>query len=221
MKKVLIITYYWPPAGGIGVQRWLQFSKNLSTYGWTPIIYTAKDAKYPIIDEKLLGQIPENTEVHRVKVPEPNNFLSWLQLRKKKNKKLYNLQQQSNVNTSLIKKILWTIRGNFFIPDSRKFWIGKSVRYLDSYISQNPVDAIVSTGPPHSTHLIAQRIKEKHGLTWVADFRDPWTSMDYLQRMNLSSFARVKHKKLEEEVLRKSTHISVVGKAMQTEFKDN
>mgnify|MGYP005989396453 CR=1 FL=1 len=185
MKRVLIITYYWPPAGGIGVQRWLQFSKNLRDQGWEPVIYTAKDASYPIFDENLEAQIPFGIEVHKVRVPEPNNFFSIFQLGNKKSKKLYELSQQSKVDTSPIKKLLWTIRGNFFIPDARMFWISKSFKYLSKYLENNPVDAVISSGPPHSTHMIARRLKKRFNLLWFADFRDPWTSMDYLKKMNL------------------------------------
>lgn len=221
MKKVLIITYYWPPAGGIGVQRWLQFSKNFRDNGWEPIIFTAKDANYAIIDEKLLNEVPDGIEVHKVKVPEPNNIISLFKGKNNKSKSILNLQQQSNINKSTFKKLLWTIRGNFFIPDARMFWIRKSFKYLDKYLSQNNVDAIISTGPPHSTHIIAEKIKNKYKIPWISDFRDPWTSMDYLKQMNLKQFALDKHKRLEESVLRNSTEVVVVGKTIQKEFKEN
>lgn len=221
MKKVLIITYYWPPAGGIGVQRWLQFSKNFRDNGWEPIIFTAKDANYAIIDEKLLDEVPDDIEIHKVKVPEPNNIISLLKGKKNNSKSILNLQQQSNINKSTFKRLLWTIRGNFFIPDARMFWIRKSFKYLDKYLSLNKVDAIISTGPPHSTHIIAEKIIKKHRIPWISDFRDPWTSMDYLKQMNLKRFAMNKHKRLEESVLRNSTEVVVVGKTIQREFKTN
>ncbi len=221
MKKVLIITYYWPPSGGIAVQRWLQFSKNLPDNGWQPIIFTAKDAQYPIFDEELLKQVPENLEIHRVKVPEPNNITSLFQKGENKSKSIYKLQQQSNVNKSPLKRFMWTIRGNFFIPDARMFWINKSFRYLERYLSKNPVDAVISTGPPHSTHMIAKKIKEQFGTPWISDFRDPWTSMDYLQVMNLKKFAKKKHQQQEEAVLRQSSNVIVVGRTIQKEFQDN
>lgn len=220
MKKVLIITYYWPPSGGIGVQRWLQFSKHLPSYNWKPIIFTAKNANYPIIDEKLLEEVPEGIEVLSVRAPEPNNIISMLRKKENKSMSLYKLQQQNDVNTSLIKKLLWTIRGNFFIPDARMFWIGRSFRFLDNYLSQHSVDAIISTGPPHSTHLIAKRIHKKYKIPWISDFRDPWTSMDYLKQMHLKKFALEKHERLEKSVLQGSTNVVVVGKTIQEEFKE-
>lgn len=220
MKKVLILTYYWPPSGGIGVQRWLQFARHLPENGWEPIIFTAKDANYPIIDQSLLERVPKGIEIHSVKAPEPNNIISLFFKNGDKSKGLYQLQQQSNTSTSPLKKLLWTIRGNFFIPDARMLWIGKSFKYLDSYLSENKVDAIISTGPPHSTHIIAQKINAKYNIPWISDFRDPWTSMDYLKKMNLKKFALRKHERLEKGVLQRSTHVMVVGKTIQNEFKE-
>lgn len=221
MNRVLIITYYWPPSGGIGVQRWLQFSKNLPDNGWKPVIFTVKGANYPIIDESLLKQVPENIEVHSVKSFEPNNILSFFKKGKNKNENIYKLQQQSSEKKSLFKKLLWTIRGNFFIPDARILWANKSFNYLDKYLVENPVDIIISTGPPHSSHLIAQKLKSKHNTPWISDFRDPWTSMDYLKQMNLKQFALKKQKRLEKSVLKNSTEVVVVGKTIQNEFKEN
>jgi len=221
MKRVLIITYYWPPSGGIGVQRWLQFSKNLADNGWEPVIYTAKDAAYPIIDENNLKQVPEGIEIHRVKAPEPNNLLSFFRKKGEKSKGVYKLQQQSNVKTSPVKKLMWFIRGNFFIPDARVFWIRRSVKYLDAYLAKNKIDAIVSTGPPHSCHVIGLKLNQKHGTPWVSDFRDPWTSMDYLKQMSLQKFAIKKHARLEKAVLEGSTNVIVVGRTIQKEFQEN
>ncbi len=220
MKKVLIITYYWPPAGGIGVHRWLQFCKNLPGYNWSPILFTAKDANYPILDLNLVEQVPKDIEIHRVKVPEPNNFLTIFNKSGNKSQHIYKMQQQSDVDQSLIKKILWFIRGNFFIPDARKFWIQPSFKYLSKLLSENPVDVLITTGPPHTAHLIGYKLHEKFNIPWISDFRDPWTSMDYLKKMNLSGFAKNKHARQERKVILNSSRVVVVGKAIQTEFNE-
>ncbi|MBK8876933.1 MAG: glycosyl transferase family 1 [Bacteroidetes bacterium] len=219
-RKVLIITYYWPPAGGIGVHRWLQFSKNLPSFGWTPSIFTARDAQYPILDSNLLGKVPQGIEVHRVKVPEPNNLLTLFSNRSSKSKNIYKMQQQSDVDHSLFKKLLWFIRGNFFIPDARKFWIKPSFNYLSKLLATNPVDVIITTGPPHSTHLIGYKLHKEFNIPWISDFRDPWTSMDYLKKMNLSGFAMQKHAQMEKDVILNSNLVLVVGNAIQTEFRE-
>ena len=219
-KKVLIITYYWPPSGGIGVQRWLQFSKYLKNFGWQPVIFTVENANYPILDNELIHDIPKDLQIEKVKIFEPNGIFSLLNGKKKQSNNLYNLQQQSNVDGSIIKKTLWSIRGNFFIPDSRKFWIRKAIRYFRKKLANHKFDAIVSTGPPHSAHLIALKISTQNNIPWICDFRDPWTSMDYLKKMNLSNYAKRKHEELEKKVLTNATAISVVGRTIQREFLD-
>ncbi|MCB0374647.1 MAG: glycosyltransferase, partial [Sinomicrobium sp.] len=222
MKKVLIITYYWPPSGGAGVQRWMRFVGNLRKFGWEPVIYTAKDALYPVFDEKLASQLPEGIRTLRLKVPEPNAFIGKLLFWKKdKSDVIYKNQEQKGDKGSVFQKILWFIRGNLFIPDARFLWIKPSVSYLEKALAGENCDVIVSTGPPHSLHLIGKKLKEKFGIPWVADFRDPWTSMDYLQAMFLTKYAKKKHKRLEERVIRSADEIIVVGRTMYTEFKNN
>lgn len=223
MRKVLIITYYWPPSGGAGVQRWLRFVKNLRSHGWEPVIYTAKNAKYPVFDEKLLSEIPEGVEVLSTEVPEPNNFVSKLLFwRKDRDKVLYKNQQQAGGSKGKrMKKVLWWIRGNFFIPDARFLWIKPSVKFLVAETKGADIDAIVSTGPPHSLHIIGQRVSEKLDIPWVADFRDPWVTMDYLRAVKLMKFAENKHKRLEKSVVTGADKVVVVGNVMYEEFKEN
>lgn len=219
-KKVLILTYYWPPSGGAGVQRWLRFVKNLRDFDWEPTIYTAKNTLYPVIDEKLEAEIPQGIKKLSLEVPEPNNFLNKVLFWKKdKSSILYKNQQQSGNKKSITKDFLWWIRGNFFIPDARFLWISPSVKYLKENIKKGEYDVIVSTGPPHSLHLIAKRLKDDLGIPWIADFRDPWTSMDYLNAVNLTSWAQEKHNKLEKKVVTNSDKVIVVGQTMANEFK--
>ncbi len=216
MKKVLIITYYWPPSGGAGVQRWLRFVKNLRDFGYEPIVYTVDNPNYALLDEGLEKQIPKGVKIYRNKILEPNSLFS-----SKKKGKVYQIQQQKGDKRSLIQKLSWFIRGNFFIPDARFLWVRPSIRFLSKILQEEKVDLIVSTGPPHSLHLIAEGLKNKFNLPWVADFRDPWTSMDYLDEMYLTKWARKKHAKLEEKVIKTADKIVVVGKTMFNEFKDN
>ena len=167
--KVLIITYYWPPAGGSGVQRWLKFVKYLRDFGIEPIVYTVDDANYPKEDKSLLKEIPEEIEVLKNSIWEPTDVLFW----KKKH------QQKKDISNSTNSGILSFIRGNFFIPDPKVFWVKTSVNFLGEYLKKNKVDVLISTGPPHSMHLIAKKIKEKFNLPWLADFRDPWSDLYY------------------------------------------
>lgn len=220
MKKVLIITYYWPPSGGIGVQRWLRHVKHLSAMGWEPVIYTADSPEYAIYDESLIDEIPAGTVTHKLKIREPNSFLAKLSL-KNKNNAVLKAQQQKAGNRTIFQKLAWYIRGNYFVPDTRVLWIKPSVKYLNTVLEKQNFDLILSTGPPHSLHLIAKQLKEIHGIPWVADFRDPWTSMDYLKEMFLTKKSIKRHQYLEESVIKQADAVVVVGRTMYNEFFDN
>lgn len=215
MKRILIITYYWPPAGGPGVQRWLKFVKYLRDYGIQPIVYFPKNPNYPIIDETLLAQVPEGIITYSHSITEPSRWAGLLS--KKKTQQISSGIIPEDRPSFLDKTLLW-IRGNFFIPDARKFWIKPSVRFLRSVIEKERVEKIITTGPPHSVHLIGLELKKKHDLTWLADFRDPWTSIGYHDKLKLSKRAMRRHKKLESEVLNTADKIIVTSKTTKNEF---
>ena len=211
--KVLIITYYWPPAGGSGVQRWLKFVKYLQEFGIEPIVYTVDKPNYPIIDASLENEIPKNIKILKQLIWEPNNFLSFF----KKNK------QESagflNPNPSFFGKILQDVRANYFIPDARKFWVKPSVIFLEKYLVENKIDAVITSGPPHSLHLIGLQLKQKTNIKWISDFRDPWTDIDYFHQLPLTEKSIKKHTELEQKILQNSDAILVVGKTMKENYK--
>lgn len=200
MKKVLIITYYWPPTGGAGVQRWLKFSKYFREYGWEPVIYTPSNPDFPINDETLLKDVLPNIEIVKTQINEPYDMYRKLMGKKKTDAVNQGFLSEDKENKALQKMMIW-VRGNFFIPDARKFWIKPSIKFLTNYISKNKIDAVISTGPPHSMHLIALGLKQHFNLPWIADFRDPWTQIDFYDQLQLTKFADNKHKKLEKSVL--------------------
>ena len=203
MKKVLIITYHWPPMGGGGVQRWLKMVKYIREFGWEPIIFTAEDAEVSLSDPELVKEIPENVETHRVPIWEPFDLYKKL-IGKGKNEKIQpGLLDESGKSNWKNDLILW-VRGNVFIPDAKMFWKKPAVNYLNDYLKDHQVDAIVSSGPPHTTHMIAKAVKQKFGIPWLADFRDPWTFVDYYDQLKISKWADKKHHKLEADVLRQA-----------------
>lgn len=212
-----MISYYWPPSGGSGVQRPLKFVKYLRDFGWEPIVYTVENPEAPEIDESLLKEIPKGVEVLKTKAFEPYSIYRTL-TGKSKNAKINPTFFGKNNKRSLVDKIVLWIRSNIFVPDPRMFWINPSVKYLVEYIKNHPVDAIISTGPPHSMHLIAKGVKAKTGLPWIADFRDPWTNIDYFSELSLSNYALNKHHRLEKSVLNTADEILVVGSMMVNEF---
>ena len=197
-KKVLIVTYYWPPAGGPGVQRWLKFAKYLPEFGWEPIIYTPENPSYPLMDETLIKDIPKDLKIVKTNIWEPYQIAEKFS---KSNKKFKGGQFDVGKNQSFVSKLSIFIRGNFFIPDARKFWVKPSVKFLKKYLEQNQIETIVTTGPPHSLHLIGLGLKkELPHLKWIADFRDPWTEISYYKHLKLTSGSDRKHRKLEKSV---------------------
>ena len=211
MKRVLIITYYWPPSGGSGVQRWLKMSKYLPEYGWQPMIYTTENAEYPIVDPSLEKDVAPEVEVIRRPIFEPYRFYKkFLGIKPEETMKIGFIDEKGKKKRWKSNLSLW-IRGNLFIPDARRWWVKPSVRYLKEYLKTHPVDAIISTGPPHSMHLIAMRLKKELGIPWIADFRDPWTEIDYYGDLHLTRWADRKHHRLEREVLTSADKVVTVA----------
>lgn len=199
-KKILIITYYWPPAGGPGVQRWLKFAKYLPDFGWKPIIYTPENPSYPLLDETLMKDVPENIEMVRTKIWEPYQLAEKLN---KSNKKFKAGQFDVGKNQSWKSRLSIWVRGNFFIPDARVFWVKPSITFLEKYLKENSIDTIVTSGPPHSLHLIGLGLKNKMpDLKWIADFRDPWTEISYYKHLKLTKSSDKKHRQLESAVFK-------------------
>ncbi len=216
-KKILIITYYWPPAGGPGVQRWLKFVKYLPDFGIQPVVYIPENPTYPIVDQNLVKQVSDKAIILKHKIFEPYQLASFLS--KNKTQKISSGIIPNQKKQSFLDKTFLWIRGNLFIPDARVFWVKPSVAYLEKYIVDNNIDTIVTSGPPHSLHLIGLELKQKLNLKWFADFRDPWTTIGYHKSLRLSSFAAKKHKALEQQVLNTADTIIVTSKTTKTEFQ--
>ncbi|WP_026714066.1 glycosyltransferase family 4 protein [Flavobacterium daejeonense] len=216
-KKILIITYYWPPAGGPGVQRWLKFVKYLPDFGIQPVVYIPENPTYPIVDENLGSEVSDKAIILKQKIFEPYQLASFLS--KNKTKKMNSGIIPNQKKQSFLDKVFLWIRGNLFIPDARFFWVKPSVAYLEKYILENNIDTIVTSGPPHSLHLIGLDLKKKLNLKWFADFRDPWTTIGYHKSLRLSGFAAKKHKQLELEVLNTADTIIVTSKTTKKEFE--
>lgn len=219
MKKVLVITYYWPPGGGAGVQRWLKFVKYLRAFGWEPVIYTAENGEMPVIDHSLLKDVPDGITVIKRPIWEPYSIYKKF-IGQKKDQKINAGFLSENKKPKLTERVAVWIRGNLFIPDARRFWIKPSIKFLSAYLRKHPVDAVVSTGPPHSMHLIAMGLKQELGLPWIADFRDPWTNIDFYEDLMLSKWADSKHHRLEKEVLTNASTVITVGQTMKEEFEE-
>lgn len=211
MKRVLIIAYYWPPNAGVGVYRWLKFAKYLPGAGWQPVVYTPANPELMAVDEGLLADVPPEAELIRAPITEP---YTWY-------KRFTGKKSDARLQTAFLKeegaKATWKedmanwVRSNFFIPDARVWWVKPSVRRLLAYLKEHPVDAIVTTGSPHSLHLIGRALKRHTGLPWLADFRDPWTNIDFYHQLKLTRWADAKQHKLERAVLREADAVTTVS----------
>jgi glycosyltransferase involved in cell wall biosynthesis len=219
MKRVLIITYYWPPAGGGGVQRWLKFTRYLHEFGWEPIIYTPENPEMPETDESLLADLPPNLLILKKKIWEPYRLYKLFTGKKSDQKIQTAFLSEKKQKSSWLENFSLRIRGSLFIPDARRFWINPSARFLTKWLSENHVDAIVSTGPPHSMHLIAMKLRDTLHTPWLADFRDPWTNIDFYHQLKLTHHADARHHRLEKEVLLKADAVTVVSRGMLLEFE--
>lgn len=216
MKRVLVITYYWPPSGGSGVQRWVKFAKYLPAEGWVPVIYTPENPEMQSEDRSLAADVPPGVEVVRRPITEIYGVYRALTGRKASAVEVNVVNRQPK---DWKRRLALWVRGNFFIPDPRVSWVRPSVRFLKKYLKEHPVDVIVSTGPPHSMHLIARKVARATGIPWIADFRDPWTRIFYFKHLHLSGPARRRHERLEKKVLDEATAVVAVSPLVQEEFR--
>ena len=218
MKRVLIIAYYWPPAGGPGVQRWLKFVKYLPGFHIEPYVYVPENPSYPIIDEDLAKEVPADVEIIKLPIKEPYRVAS--SLSSGQSDTISKGIIPSEKKQSLLHRLLLFIRGNFFIPDARKQWVKPSIRLLSDYIIEQEIATIITTGPPPSLHLIGMGLKkERPGLQWIADFRDPWTTIGYHKKLKLTAWAKRRHRKLEKQVLNAADQIITTSSVTGKEFE--
>ena len=239
MKRVLIITYYWPPSGGSGVQRWVKFAKYLPSEGWQPVIYTPENPELTAVDKTLSAEIPPEAEIIRRPIFEPYGIYRKLMGKGASTDIKTMIEGSSSGDPASVtaaaaggdvtpirsgsktwkqRLSLW-IRGNVFVPDPRVGWVRPSVRFLKKYLKEYPVDAIVTTGPPHSMHLIGLRLSRATGLPWISDFRDPWTKMYYLKHLGLSKRTWRRLGKMEQRVLDGSSTVLAVTPLVQEDFQ--
>ncbi len=217
-KKVLIISYYWPPCGGIGVLRNLKFVKYLREFGWEPIVFAPKNPSYPFLDSNNEKEIPAGIVVLKGKIYEPLQLFKKISGRKK-NDPLQNITATTSSKKSWIDNFGIWVRGNFFIPDARAGWIKPSVKKLSVYLKENPVDAILTDGPPHTNTVIGMRLSQKFNIPWLADFQDPWTQVDYYKLMHIGKLADKKHKRLEQEAFKTAKKITIASPSWKRDLE--
>ena len=219
MKRVLIISYYWPPTGGSGVQRWVKFAKYLPAEGWQPVIYTPENPEQLAVDASLEAEVPAEAEVIRRRIVEPYEMYKKLLRKSGHSKEAVEVNPVNAQNKSFLQKVAMWVRGNFFRPDPRCLWIRPSVKFLKKYLKDHPVDLIVSTGPPQSMHMIGRKLAKETGLPWIADFRDPWTKIFYFKHLSMTRATERWHNKMERKVLDDATAVVAVSPLVQQDFQ--
>ena len=217
LKKVLIITYYWPPAGGPGVQRWLKFVKYLREYGWEPVVLTVENGVYPAIDNSLHNDIPDGVAVIRTRAGNPFRLYNLLKGNKAGQVPVALINHRKK--QSLFDKLAIWIRSNCFIPDARKGWYRHAIKEIPRLMHHDQPKVVITTGPPHSTHRIGQWVANKYNIPWLADFRDPWTTVYYNHLMPRTKRTQRIDLACEEEVLRHANCILTVSEAMRQEYE--
>lgn len=218
MKKVLIITYYWPPSGGAGVQRWLKFAKFLPEYGWQPVILTVDPeyASYPQRDESLFSEVGSNCLVYTTKSFELYNLYKLISGRKE-------VPYGGFANESkdgLLQKVSKFLRGNFLLPDPRKGWNKYALKKATELIREFKIDTVVTTSPPHSTQLIGLSLKQKFNIRWIADLRDPWTDIYYYNQFKHTALARKIDLNFEREVVENADLLITVSEDVKRIFAE-
>jgi len=214
-KKVLIITYYWPPSGGAGVQRWLKFAKYLPESGWEPVILTIDPeyAAYPVTDNSLASELPLSVKIHKTPA------IDYFSIYKKDKSRIPAAGFANSVDNTLKGKLLRFIRGNFFIPDPRKGWNKYAFKKACEIIGTEGIKHVITTSPPHSTQLIGLKIKKKYpGIKWIADLRDPWTDIYYYEQFYPTFISRIIDSGFEKNVLKNADRIITVGASLKSLF---
>ncbi len=215
--KVLILTYYFPPSGGAGVQRWLKFVKYLPQFDVEPIVLTVDehDASYPQIDNQLLNEVPSNIRVVKTKTREILSF--YKKLSPNKEVPYGGFANESKVG--FFQKVSRAIRGNFFLPDPRRGWNKFALKRAIQLIEQEQIDTIITTSPPHSTQLIGLALKKRFPhIRWIADLRDPWTDIYYNKELYQSAFAKKWNARYERQVLEQADKIITVSNSCKENF---
>ena len=214
-KSVGILTYYWPPSGGSGVQRWLRFSNHLAELGWEVHVFTFKNPQFEVIDNDNIGLVNPSIKVNKIKGFEPSKFLKSLFTYKSKFRTYSDGVGFRHDNSSITSAV---IRELFFFPDTRKFLIGPAYKFIKKYFQENNLNHLITTGPPHSMHNVGLRLKRDIKIKWITDFRDPWSNFFQNKLLNQLESTQKKHLREEERILKNADAVLTTAKSLNQEF---
>lgn len=214
-QRVLIITYYWPPSAGSGVQRWLKFAKYLPEFGWEPVIFTPENPDFDLQDHSLAKEIDPTLEVIKFPIWEPYSVFKRLKGQQTGDPSKI-LEKK---NPSIFDRLSIWLRANILIPDPRIFWVNPSISFLEDAIRKGQYQAIITTGPPHSMHLIGLKLHKRTGIPWLADFRDPWSQWEFLDTLPMLPWVRSRHQNLEKKVLSQANAVTTISPTFQRDLE--
>ena len=217
MKKVLFITYYWPPSGKASLHWPLSMIKNLPALGWQPSVLTVDEDTFSEKEDVLLNNIPKNLKVYKAKSYEPFNIYRKF-TGKKKDERLTASETISKRNKSLAHKISIWFRMNLFIPDARIGWYFPAVKKGSELMRSNKPDAVISIGPPHTTHLIGKKLSKKFNVKHIPVFIDPWVDIVYYKDFKRSKLTLSIDNHFEKSVLQNSSAVIFVTKTMKNDY---
>lgn len=212
-KSILLISYYWPPSGGAGVQRWVKFCKYLPEFNVNPVVLTVKNGTYPVLDESLEDDLPEGIDVRRSKSIEPYSFFG--KLTGRSDKQVSTPSTAFSMEGGWMQKLGVWIRSNFFIPDARIGWISATLSKAKAIIQEKNIDTVITTGPPNSTHIIGTKLKTwRPDVKWIMDMRDPWSQIFYNENLPRTNLAQHIDETLERDALKAANEVIVVSHHM-------
>ena len=218
-KTIGILAYYWPPAGGSGVQRWLRFANHLCDLGWDVHVFTFKNPKYPIREKSSLEIINPKIKVNKIKGFEFPKFMTSPSENILFNNYYSNYSStQSYMYDQVARKFIYTLRELFLFPDARKFLINPSYKFLKNYFRKHNLNHLITTGPPHSMHLAGMKLKKDSGIKWIADFRDPWSNFFQNKLLNELDLTIKKHEKAEADVLKNCDGVFTTSESLKSKF---
>lgn len=215
-RKILIISYYWPPSGGVGVQRWMNFAIQLKKRGWDPMVLTPENPQFEIKDEKLVNLV-EDIPTDKIPIWEPFDLFHKLTGNKERKNIQQGLVLEKSEKGFKDRLAVW-VRGNLLVPDPRTFWLRSAAKRAIELVKEREIGTIITTGPPHSMHLIGRKVKRQVKVRWLADFRDPWSKWDVLKKLNTSTLVLDIHRKMERSVIKESDVTTTVSKRLAEAF---
>ena len=218
MKKLLFITYFWPPSGKATLHWPLSIIKYLPASGWQPEVLTVENESFTQKDESLLKEVDPRLKVYKSRALEPFNIYRRF-TGKEKDEQLVASETISTENKSLSHKLSIWIRMNIFVPDARIGWYLSAVKKGKEILTEGEFSAIVTIGPPHSTHLIGMKLSKESSIPHIPVLIDPWVDIIYYRNFKRTSPTLALDNHLEKSVMMNASSVVFVTKTTMDDYR--